>query len=128
MNTLVLDEANRMLDMGFHEDIMSIIHHTPQQRQMPLFSATLPDGIKNISQMIQRNPVDIQVEILHDNKKIKQTFYEIQKGERLSSLVSLFQYFKPESCVVFSTENSNVMNWPISCGKRVFMPWHYTEI
>ncbi|MCK4708347.1 MAG: ATP-dependent RNA helicase DbpA, partial [Gammaproteobacteria bacterium] len=101
LKTLVLDEGDRMLDMGFHEDIMLIIDHTPQQRQTLLFSATLPEEIKQISQLIQNHPVDIQVESLHDNKKIKQTFYEIQKGERLKILVSLLQHFKPESSVVF---------------------------
>lgn len=101
VKTLVLDEGDRMLDMGFHEDIMLIIDHTPAQRQTLLFSATLPDEIKQISEQIQQNPIDIQVESLHDNKKIKQTFYEIQKGERLATLISLLQHFRPESSVVF---------------------------
>ena len=101
VKTLVLDEGDRMLDMGFHEDMMLIIDHTPHKRQTLLFSATLPEEIKKISQMIQQDPVDIQVESLHDNKKIKQIFYEIQKGERLSTLVNLLQNYKPESAVVF---------------------------
>ncbi len=101
VKTLVLDEGDRMLDMGFHEDMMMIIDHTPQQRQTLLFSATLPDEIKHISQLIQKDPLDIQVESLHDNKKIKQTFYEIQKGERLQSLIGVLQHYNPESSVVF---------------------------
>ncbi|MCP4078332.1 MAG: ATP-dependent RNA helicase DbpA [Gammaproteobacteria bacterium] len=101
VNTLVLDEGDRMLDMGFHEDIMLIIDYTETRRQTLLFSATLPEEIKHISQLVQKNPVDIQVESLHDNKKIKQLFYETQKGERLQSLLSLLQHYKPESSVVF---------------------------
>ncbi len=101
INTLVLDEGDRMLDMGFHEDIMLIIDHVTSRRQTLLFSATLPDEIKQISQQIQNNPVDIQVESLHDDKKIKQRFYEIQKGERLQTLLSLLQHYKPESSVIF---------------------------
>ena len=101
LKTLVLDEADRMLDMGFHEDIMLIIDNMPSERQTLLFSATLPDEIKNISQAIQTDPVDIQLENQHDNKKIKQIFYEIQKGERLKTLLAILEHYRPESSVVF---------------------------
>jgi len=101
LNTLVLDEADRMLDMGFNDDIMRIISFTPDNRQTLLFSATYPDGIKNISKKILKNPVDIKVDSLHDSKKIKQIFYEIQKGERTSTLISMLHHFMPEHTVVF---------------------------
>ncbi len=101
LNILVLDEADRMLDMGFQEDIMRIIEVAPPQRQTLLFSATYPDEIKQISDAIQNDPVDIRVESLHDNKIIKQVFYEIQKGERTKTLVALLQHYRPESSVVF---------------------------
>ena len=101
LNTLVLDEADRMLDMGFHEDIMRILDLTPKTRQTLLFSATYPDEIKEISDVIQSDPVDVRIESLHDNKIIKQVFYEIQKGERTKTLVALLQHYRPESSVVF---------------------------
>lgn len=101
LKTLVLDEADRMLDMGFHEDIMLIIDMMPQQRQTLLFSATYPDEIKDISHAIQNNPVDIRVEAAHDDKKIKQIFYEVQHGEKTKILTRLLQHFKPGSSVVF---------------------------
>jgi ATP-dependent RNA helicase DbpA len=101
LSTLVLDEADRMLDMGFNDDIMRIIGYTPDNRQTLLFSATYPDGIKNISKAILKNPVDIKVESLHDSKKIKQIFYEIQKGERTSTLIAMLNHFMPEHTVVF---------------------------
>lgn len=101
LKTLVLDEADRMLDMGFHEDIMRIISMMPEQRQTLLFSATYPDEIKNISNEIQTNPIDIRVETTHENKKIKQIFYEIEKGERTKTLVALLHHYRPESTVVF---------------------------
>ncbi len=101
LQTLVLDEADRMLDMGFHEDIMLIIDAIPRARQTLLFSATYPDQIKTISEAIQRDPVDIRVETTHHNKKIKQVFYEVVKGERTRALVALLQHYRPESSLVF---------------------------
>ena len=101
LKMLVLDEADRMLDMGFHEEIMRIIDMMPSRRQTLLFSATYPEAIKEISQTIQVDPVDIRVETLHDDKKIKQVFYRIEKGERTKTLVTLLQHYRPESSLVF---------------------------
>ena len=101
LKTLVLDEADRMLEMGFHDDIMHIIDMTPENRQALLFSATYPDEIGAISKDIQKNPANIQVESLHDDSDIKQLFFEIQRGQRTSALISLLQHYHPGSSVVF---------------------------
>ena len=101
LKVLVLDEADRMLDMGFHEDIMQIIHNMAQKRQTLLFSATYPEEIKDISDKIQNNPIDIRLETSHNENKIKQVFYEVEKGERTKTLISILHHYKPESTVVF---------------------------
>jgi len=101
LNMLVLDEADRMLDMGFQQDIMQIIDMAPKQRQTLLFSATYPDQIKDISNTIQQNPIDVRLQTMHDNTSIEQIFYEIQKGERTKNLVRLLTHYQPDACVVF---------------------------
>ncbi|MCZ6564731.1 MAG: ATP-dependent RNA helicase DbpA [Gammaproteobacteria bacterium] len=101
LKVLVLDEVDRMLSLGFQEEIMRVIERTPRQKQTLLFSATYPNEIKHISNTIQKDPVDIRVESLHDNTKIKQVFYEIQKGERTKILTALLEHYRPESSLVF---------------------------
>ncbi|KIQ84339.1 ATP-dependent RNA helicase DbpA [Aeromonas sp. L_1B5_3] len=101
LKTLVLDEADRMLDMGFGEDINRVISHAPRDRQTLLFSATYPEGIAQMSRGVQRNPVEVSVEALHEESAIEQKLYEVPASQRLDALTWLLSHYQPSSCVVF---------------------------
>ena len=101
VSTLVLDEADRMLEMGFVDDIVTILEQTPASRQTLLFSATYPDDIKSLSSRFQKDPVEISVESLHSDQHIEQHFYICQKSARLEGLVKLLRHFQPQASVVF---------------------------
>jgi len=102
LNTLVLDEADRMLEMGFQSALDAIIEQTPAQRQTLLFSATFPAQIKAISKRIMLEPVMVKAESTHDENIIKQHFYKVNDDEeRLTTLHLLLLQQRPESAVVF---------------------------
>ncbi|WP_428634961.1 ATP-dependent RNA helicase DbpA [Sedimenticola sp.] len=102
VHTLVLDEADRMLDMGFQEVLDRIIEQLPKPRQTLLFSATFPDQIQAIAQRIMNRPAMVKVASTHDNLSIEQHFYKVSDGkQRLTALRLLLQQFRPESALVF---------------------------
>src|SRR5690554_5832168 len=101
LNTLVLDEADRMVDMGFFPDVVDIVNVCPDNRQTLLFSATYPDSIRDDADRFLNNPVQIKVETLHDDSQIEQHFYEIDDERRYEAIARLLTHFQPESTLAF---------------------------
>jgi ATP-independent RNA helicase DbpA len=102
VTTLVLDEADRMLDMGFQATLDAIIERVPVPRQTLLFSATYPDEIQSIARRVMIEPVLVQVASTHDAATIRQHFYSIDNDEqRMTALRLLLMKFHPQSALVF---------------------------
>ncbi|MBB3167595.1 ATP-dependent RNA helicase DbpA [Simiduia aestuariiviva] len=102
VDTLVLDEADRMLDMGFQTSVDAIVEQVPAVRQTLLFSATYPDAIEALAGRVMREPVRVTVASQHQTSSIEQHFYRVTNNEqRQHAVAQLLLHFLPESAVVF---------------------------
>ncbi|MGD9623637.1 MAG: ATP-dependent RNA helicase DbpA [Arcobacter sp.] len=109
INTLVLDEADKMLDMGFYDDIMEIIETLPKERQTLLFSATYEKNIEDLATNILKNPSLVKIEN-EEKTIINQTFYEVLEEDKASIIPALISSNKAKSILIFC-------NMKITCDK-----------
>ena len=101
LKTLVLDEADRMLDMGFMDDIRTVVRQTPPARQTLLFSATYPEGIASLAKDFLREPVHIEIKAQAAQVTIEQRFYEITRPQKFEVVAKLLLHFRPVNTLAF---------------------------
>jgi ATP-dependent RNA helicase DbpA len=110
MNMLVLDEADRMLDMGFYDDIATVAKQCPKDRQTLMFSATYPEGIAKISQQFMKQPQTIAVQAQHEKSKIRQRWYQVPDSDhdeaRLNAVAQVLRHYRPASTLAFCNTKS----------------------
>ena len=101
LSTLVLDEADRMLDMGFFDDIVAVARQCPKTRQTLLFSATYPEGIVKLSQQFLKDPKQIKVDSAPTAGQIQQHWFEVTESQRLHAVSQLLLHYRPASTIAF---------------------------
>ena len=101
VQTLVLDEADRMLDMGFFEDIANVVKQCGKERQTLLFSATYPEGIERLAAQFMRSPKTVKVQAQIESTQLEQIYFEVEPGDRLAGVAKLLNHFQPTNALVF---------------------------
>jgi len=121
ITTVVLDEADEMLDMGFMEDIESILDQTPEDRQTVLFSATMPPRITSIANRYQTDPIRIKIASGKNesgNPNIRQTVYMVHRAHKTSALGRILDIEAPGSAIVFCRTRTDVDELTVKLNAR----------
>ena len=103
-----MDEADRMLDMGFYDDIMQIVKYLPKERQTVMFSATMPAKIQQLANTILNNPSEIKLAVSKPAEKIIQAAYVCYENQKLGIIRSLFADEVPERVIIFASSKIKV--------------------
>ena len=117
---IILDEADRMLDMGFFDDIMTIIKQLPAERQTVLFSATMPPEIAKMAREVMRDPVEIKIAVSKPAEKIDQSIYICRDNDKTPILKHIFSESKPERVIVFISSKQRVKELNVILKRRSF--------
>ncbi len=104
---LILDEADRMLDIGFYDDIMKITSHIPKERQTLLFSATVPHEIKRLAKSVLQNPAEVNLNLSKPPDKIKQEAYIVYDNQKVTLVKDILKARKLRSVLVFCSTKSS---------------------
>ncbi|OJY97758.1 MAG: ATP-dependent RNA helicase DbpA [Lysobacterales bacterium 63-13] len=120
VRVFVLDEVDRMLDMGFQDAITSLLRQSPKSRQTLLFSATIPDEIRTISRSLQRDPVAVATDAGADLPGIEQQFFEVDASRRFDALLRLLTTHRPESTLIFCNMRRDTQDLADGLAQRGF--------
>lgn len=104
ISRLILDEADKMLDMGFSDDIMYILKHLPEKRQNLMFSATMPPKIRTFARKILTDPSEISLSVSKPAEKIDQQFYMASEEQKLPLLIALLQPYIGQKIIIFTSQ------------------------
>lgn len=104
----VLDEADRMLDMGFYDDIMQVYNQLPRTCQTVMFSATMPPKIRTLANHILKNPEEVEIAISRPRESIMQTAYICYNMQKVKIIEDLFRTSRPKRVIIFSSSKMNV--------------------
>ena len=116
----ILDEADRMLDMGFYDDIMSIVKQIPDRRQTLMFSATMPPKIQKLAKTVLNNPAEIKIAVSRPTEKIDQRALFCSEGQKEKALINIFETISSKRVIIFASSKLKVKDLVRNLRKKNF--------